>query len=215
MSESKPIVPSGQTVSKTMTSKDVLNQTVREVSSVADAEIKTAVESGKGFIASGSEEEAKLIAEIGDNFLHESIVAKPLQIPSYLDVFPKDPTVAFRWVNFKGGEGRQFFFAKSFGFVNASLEDCANEIDPVMVKNQDGGLICGDLLLMKINKLKLFAQYKSNVLKANALADSSNLHDKALGKANTTFNEDLPPEAQRYAGKRVDGQRPRVEFFRP
>lgn len=207
MSESKPtpVTP------PTLTTKNTMNPQVRTVSQPSVEELKDALATEQPeskLMSTATEDEIKLLEQIGDNFMSDSIVARSLILPSYLDVLSKDPSVAFRWVNFKGGEGRQLFYARSFGFVNATPEDIASELDKSMVKDQDGGLVCGDLVLMKVNKLKLFQKYKMNVLRANAMAGSQNAHTEAMDKAQTEFKADLGSNAANYA-------KGRVAFFKP
>jgi hypothetical protein len=97
--------------------------------------------------------------EFGDPF--PGVEARPLQLPDFVNVKPKNPGVSFRWVNRSVGikESTQRLDEMIFaGFVPARPDECMIPdqkgghvpIPPNLIK--DGKIIRGDLMLMKIDK---------------------------------------------------------------
>lgn len=147
-----------------------------------------------------------------DDIFHDAIVAIDLKLPSYLDVKPKDPSVMFRWVNrkFNGEGGNRYEQMRSMGFRNTEPDDCATKFDPNRINTQDGGILCGDLILMKIPKILLLGMYRANYNKSNKMFNSTNVNNEARNVAKQEFRTATSNEGVRgsaYAGK--------VGFFTP
>jgi hypothetical protein len=121
-----------------------------------------------------------------DDIFNDAIVAIDLKLPSYLDMKPRDPSIMFRWVNrkFNGEGGNRYEQMRSMGFINARPEDCATVFDKNRINVQDGGILCGDLILMKIPKLLLLGMYKATYNKSNKMFDNKAVHEKAKSVAN-------------------------------
>jgi hypothetical protein len=99
------------------------------------------------------------------------IEARPLQLPDFVNVKPKNPGVSFRWVNRAVGVANstqrldEMIFA---GFVPVKPEEAQipngkggyTPIPPNLIKN--GNIIRGDLILMKIDKAAYEGALKYN-----------------------------------------------------
>lgn len=132
------------------------------------------------------------------DILTDAVVAVDMQMPSYLDVKPKDPIWAFRWVNRKHDStgkletkegsneklegGNRYEQFKSNNWCNVTPDECAGKLDS-RLKYQDGAIVYQDVILMKINKATLFGIYKSNLIKANRTFSDSEVRKAAANKA--------------------------------
>lgn len=105
------------------------------------------------------------------------IEALPLGFGSALDIKIKRNEYAYRWVNRLAQEGGNYTKALSIGYSNATEEDIE-----VVDKNtlRDKTIIVGDLILMKMPKLKYIAALKHNMQKANIVSSKKGL--EKLGK---------------------------------
>lgn len=91
---------------------------------------------------------------------YPEIEARPLQMPDFVNIKPKNPLLALRWVNRAAGEGQRLDQMTFAGFRPVRPDECvipdANKpgvmvaIPPSMQKN--GQIIYGDLLCMAIDK---------------------------------------------------------------
>lgn len=142
-------------------------------------------------------------AAIGEHMLGRGLIqAKPLQMPDMLDVKPKDPTLMFRWVNFKSEEGRRVNLHLSMGFNFAQREDVqgpmginiANSMgtQPNSVANANGWITCFDVVLMKIDKMTLLGAYEFNLQKSRRMVSRSGIRENALKQAISALREGLP-----------------------
>jgi hypothetical protein len=127
--------------------------------------------------------------------LADDIVARPLMLPDFVNIKPKNPEIAFRWVNFKAGEGKRFNEATFQGFLPATPDDCENHLG--MAK--DGRVINGDLMLMKIDRKKYLGALRYNneavnrvVRKANRETVANQMLKEELGNASS--NKATRPE---------------------
>ena len=123
------------------------------------------------------------------------ISAKSLDIPAILDLKPKDPTYVFRWVHLKGYDGQNYAIRKSQGFIDARPEDVegykVDDPDGVLPTGTvvDGRIMYIDVVLMKIEKLKLFAHYKRVLEKSNRALQKPG--DKAVAEAQKFFASEV------------------------
>jgi hypothetical protein len=80
--------------------------------------------------------------------LDVDVEAKPLVMPDFVNVKPKNPAVALRWINFVWQNGLRYQQCRYAGWENAKIEDCqVNSIPLAFLK--EGGIRNGDLILMK------------------------------------------------------------------
>src|SRR5580692_9066359 len=91
------------------------------------------------------------------------IKASDFSIPGQYDPRPKDPSVRFRWVNCVNALQSNMQRYLALGFVTASPDDVDQEKTPLAETMIQGAQIRQyDVVLMKINVLKLMALYKRN-----------------------------------------------------
>lgn len=146
-------------------------------------------------------------------------------VPGILFLKPKDPTVRFRWVNYKNWEGGNYQRFRAIGFSNASKEDVDTAVTPVGDNCIEGTEIKWyDVILMKINVFVLMSLYKGNIL--SALQKVGRFQENAMSEAQRQFNEDIysglvegtgPHAGGRLltAYKRMKAQGMNIEFYVP
>ena len=113
----------------------------------------------------------RVAVENDPNEPYPGIVARPLNQPDFLNVRPKNPLIAFRWVNRSAGGGQRLDQMTYSGFILALPVDCISVL-PSQVKN--GRIEDGDLVLMKIDR-KIY----EGALKHNWRRAVNRLHPKA------------------------------------
>jgi hypothetical protein len=118
----------------------------------------------------------------------KTIIAKPLGVPQVCDVHIKNTEYAYRWVNRDGQGGRMYTQRRAQGFLNATEEDA--QILGGDVATKDGEIRAGDLILMKIRHDLYDAAIKSNMVKANLLANARGLY---LEGASSDVNSNAVP----------------------
>lgn len=159
---------------------------------------------GDEFMRTLTPEERKNITDLTeDDILTDAVVAKDLTIPTYLDLKPVDPIYVFRWVNRKydGDGGNRYEQMRSIGFMNAEIEDVDGKIDP-KVTQDSGGIVCGDVILMKIRKDIYYSYLKANIIKSNKLFNRQNVTKEAHDKGLAQLRQDLSGVDKRlYKGK--------------
>lgn len=96
--------------------------------------------------------------------MDESIVARPLMQPDFLNVKSKNPAMSVRWVNLKSGEGLRHSQMVASGFVNAVPADAIMPNGSALPTHllRDGKVIFGDLILMKISRAQYDGALKYN-----------------------------------------------------
>lgn len=95
------------------------------------------------------------------------IEARPLQLPDFVNVKPRNPQVSFRWVNravgVQGSTQRldEMIYA---GFVPVKPEEAVMPNGQPLLANliKDGKIIRGDLILMKIDRKQYEGALKYN-----------------------------------------------------
>lgn len=118
----------------------------------------------------------------------KSIVAKPLGVPQVCEIRIKDHTYRYRWVNRDGLGGRIYTERKAQGFLNATTSDV--EVMSADVNTKDGEIRAGDLILMKIRADVYDAAIKSNMVKAQTLANARGFY---LEGASSDVNSNSVP----------------------
>jgi hypothetical protein len=94
---------------------------------------------------------------------YPEVEARPLQMPDFVNLKPKNPAISFRWVNrsvgVQGSTQRldEMIYA---GFVYATALDVQGTVMPNLLK--DGKIIRGDLVLMKMPKVQYEGALKYN-----------------------------------------------------
>ena len=100
----------------------------------------------------------------------EAIEARPLVLPDYTDLRPRNPLLAFRWVNRVAGEGQRLYQMEAMGFVKVTAKDVVGPdgkpIPDYLIKN--GQIVYGDLVLMKIARKAYLGALKYNEQRAVA-----------------------------------------------
>lgn len=114
------------------------------------------------------------------------IIARPLTDPDFTKMTPKNPQHSLRWVNRvhgNSGRGGRFDEAKASGFRPALLADVKEEVPSTMRK--DGSIICGDLILMLMDRVSYVGALKYNEQQAkNRLRTATmGIGTKELSKA--------------------------------
>lgn len=98
----------------------------------------------------------------------EDIVARPLVLPDYTDLRPRNPLLKFRWVNRVAGEGQRLYQMEAMGFVKVTSKDVVGPdgkpIPEYLIKN--GQIVYGDLVLMKISREAYLGALKYNEQRA-------------------------------------------------
>jgi len=139
------------------------------------------------------------------------IQAKGFDIAAMLQVKAKDPAIRFRWVNFKNNEGGNYQMFKSIGFVNAVVEDVDLQTTPLSeyIVHEDGAIKYFDVILMKINVMRLMQAYKANIQKSLTMV--GRWSENAKREAERTFRRDVSPDMLELLKQKGL----QVEFFEP
>jgi hypothetical protein len=116
--------------------------------------------------------------ELGDD-----IVAAPLVMPDFINVPPARPDIAFRWINYKAGDGLRFTQAQAQGWAVAQAIDVKGNYLTPYKKEGGSKYINGDLILMKIDKKRYLGALKYKHQVAAALADDSILRTLSAKRA--------------------------------
>lgn len=115
---------------------------------------------------------------------NKSIVARPLMTPEVCSIRIKNLEYRYRWV-FSGGKGHIYAQRKAMGFINATTDDV--EVLGGEAHADNGGIVCGDLILMKIRADLYDAAIKWNMQKALILQRTRGMY---LNGANNDINAD-------------------------
>lgn len=124
---------------------------------------------------------------VDPNDPYPGITARPLQMPDFINIKPKNSALSLRFVNRVAGNGQRYDQMKYAGFVPVTPDEVympgANgqqmPIDKSLI--EDGKVIFGDLIVMKIAK-----NLYEGALKYNWQRSINRLHPKAqlqTGKA--------------------------------
>jgi hypothetical protein len=115
--------------------------------------------------------------------LGDDIVAAPLVMPDFINVPPARPDIAFRWINYKAGDGLRFTQAQAQGWAVAQAIDVKGNYLTPYKKEGGSKYINGDLILMKIDKKRYLGALKYKHQVAAALADDSILRTLSAKRA--------------------------------
>jgi len=136
------------------------------------------------------------------------IDAKSFDVPAMLQVKPKDGSLRFRWVNYRNYEGGNYAMFKAIGFTNATPEDVEGGVSDNLLK-EDGTVKWFDVILMKVDVLRLMGIYKKNIIRS--LEQVGRWQPQAVAQAKRTLENEVGSDvlqAMRKAGHNV-------EFYAP
>jgi len=126
-----------------------------------------------------------------DNFMRESVVARPVRLPSKLNARSKDPNWRLRWIEFKAEDGRRFNDAHEMGFQLATKDDVVG----IQVKiRADGWIVSDDLVLMKIPCEIIDGYYKHNALSALKMVSQQGSRQLAKREGDAVLREGIASE---------------------
>lgn len=102
--------------------------------------------------------------EIDPNDPYPNVIGKPLQMPDFVDIKPKNPLLAIRWCNRVAGDGQRMDQVTYAGFRPAKPEEVVmkngSPIQASLVR--DGKIIYGDLQAMIISRADYEGALKYN-----------------------------------------------------
>lgn len=108
-------------------------------------------------------------------------------VPSIMSLKPIDPLIRFRWVNFKDSSGGNMHKYQALGFTQATPDDVDQKVTPICESCIQGTQIKYiDVMLMKINVVKLMSRYKANILEATGRL--KNYQESGRSAAQTAFD---------------------------
>jgi hypothetical protein len=128
-------------------------------------------------VRAGRVDVSKLDPAMLTNFMHDAIVARPIRLPSMLDVKCKDSNWWPRWVNFKAHSGAMYNDAVAMGFRKAVKDEIVGLTTDLMI--QPDGIKYNDVILMVIPTTKLFGAYKYNALRSLQMVGRKGAHRMA------------------------------------
>lgn len=144
-----------------------------------------------------------------------SIKATAFKIIDILDPKPKDKVIRFRWANYKNFVGGNLGKYLAIGFQVASIDDIDQKRTPIDPSMVDGTQIKWyDVLLLKINVIRLMELYKTNIIKSVSKLEKAKV--KGLAEAGRQFQSDIsaePGAARAYNQYRQALGKEPVEFF--
>lgn len=85
----------------------------------------------------------------------EPIEARPLTMPDFINLQPKDQNLRFRWINFKVGKDEstlRYEQALAQGFQNATVDDIKGIVPDAYKREAGKRIVNGDVILMKISR---------------------------------------------------------------
>ncbi len=128
----------------------------------------------------------------------ENIVARPLVDADFTKLKPKNHNVAFYWANRVADRGHRVEDLRARGFEIATEQDVVINKDNIMLKS--GQIVRGDLILMKIDRVKYLGQLKYNRESADARVSRASNTARGRDELGNALREvgGLP---QRYRGK--------------
>lgn len=172
-----------------------------------------------------NEELAKPATEQDLSNLDESIImnlpqikANSFQIIGMLNPKPKDKSIRFKWANCKNDVAGNLGRYLALGFQIASIDDVDQKqtpIDPSMIEGSQVKYY--DVILLKVNILKLMELYKSNIVRS--VMKLGRVREKGMAEARREFSASVAevPGANAAYNKvksMLGGKEP-VEFYTP
>ena len=131
------------------------------------------------------------------------IEANPLITQSLLEkIKPKNPELVFYWGNRVAGDGLRYTMLLSAGFEPTKAEDC--KLPPPATMLRDGKIMYGDLICMKMSKVKYYGALKHNHNNAVALGNRNRAQKASRQSAQDDVGRIVPNEVAR-----------KIKFFVP
>jgi hypothetical protein len=144
---------------------------------------------------------------------YPGVQARPLQMPDFINIKPKNPLISLRFVNRVAGSGQRLDQMTFAGFILAKPEDCyinrpdgsRQDIPSSMIK--DGQIQVGDLVCMKIDK-KIY----EGALKYNHMRAVDRLHPRA---ALRTGQEQIKQVLRESGAGKVPELKSKIQAYQP
>lgn len=172
--------------------------------------MQEAKEQTKGSVASAPTV-AQMSPQALDDFLADSIIAVPLQMPNFLDLRAKDPNYRLRWVNCKAQGGVRFDQAQAMGFRVARKEEVMGLNSNIMIAPD--GIKYHDVILMIIETKKILGHYKYNFLRSASRVQRSG--QEAMQRAKQDVQAGLRHEGISQSAFQTPGEAPKLDFYIP
>ena len=150
-----------------------------------------------------------------ENFMRESVIARPVRLPNNLTVRSKDPQYRLRWVEFKSEDGRRYNDCCNMGFRNAKPEEVVGL--NTTLKVQPDGIKYNDVILMIIPCETLDGYYKYNALRALKMVSQKGSAKIAAAEGNAQLRQgmaDAGINPNSRAFKDAAGH-PKIEIYDP
>lgn len=124
-----------------------------------------------------------------DDFMHSSVVARPVRLPNRLTVRCKDPNWRPRWVEFKSEDGRRFNDCCNMGFRIAKKEEIIGLSSSLRITPE--GIKDNDLVLMVIPTETINGYLKHNALESLRKVSRKSVTNQANREGNAAMREGL------------------------
>jgi hypothetical protein len=137
------------------------------------------------------------------------VEARPLNLPDFVNLKPKNPLNSLRWVNRVAGEGQRLDEMIFAGFKPATPEEITMPDGSPILKSfvRDGKVIRGDLIAMLISR-KIY----EGALKHNFMRATARLHPSTQLK---TGKAQLSKAVQETGAQRIPDLRSKLAAYRP
>jgi hypothetical protein len=146
-----------------------------------------------------------------DDILSASIIARPLQMPNFLDLRAKDPNYRLRWVNCKAQGGVKYDAALGMGFRVAKKEEVIGLNSTIMLAAD--GIKYHDVILMIIETAKLLGHYKYNFMRSISRVQKSG--QEALNMARIETQKGLNAEHVPTSAYMTEDGGHKLEYYIP
>lgn len=177
----------------------VADEAAQKVATAAPAQVQASAQN----IVAATEAEISIEDLSEDDILRSaSIQAKPLSMVTSLDIKVKRKEYYYRWINRFSQGAQRYGQAKAMGYVNATIEDV--EVSETAL--QDGCIIVGDLILMKMPKAEAYGAMKANMEKAIRATSKAELRKKGESFGNEAMASTKAP---------ADFLRSKVSIYHP
>jgi hypothetical protein len=142
---------------------------------------------------------------------YPTIEARPLQLPDFVNLKPRDPMMSLRWVNRSAGNGQRLDEMTFAGFLPVKPEEVTmpngTAVLPSFVRN--GQVIRGDLICMKIPRRQYEGALKYNWKRAVArLHPGSQLQTGTAQLTKSVKEQGVPPVVARTLASKLQAFRP-------
>jgi hypothetical protein len=139
------------------------------------------------------------------------IEARPLQLPDFVNLKPRNPLMVIRWVNRVAGEGQRLDEMTFAGFVQAKPEDVTMPDGKPVLQSfiRNGQVIRGDLIAMLLPKVTYNGALKYNWRRAiSRLHPASQLKTGQNQLKRAVQQQGVPPSVGRTLASKLQAFRP-------